>query len=624
MAGAQYPAVTAGGRDVAHSLTATTDVPVFVGPGERADVAVLVVTYNNAADVDRLVASLRAEAVGHRLRVVVADNASSDGTPARLARHPDLTAFGTGGNLGYAAGINQARRRAGEADALLVLNPDLTVLPGAISALLARLRHPGVGAVVPRVVDADGATYPSLRREPTPARALGEALLGPRWPGRPAWLAEVDHDPAGYLRAHPVDWATGAAVLVDRTVAEEVGDWDERFFLYSEETDFFLRVRQAGHEVWYEPTATVRHVQGGSGTSPALVALMDVNRVRYAAKHRSRAHARLLRFAVTLGEAARLTDPSHRSALRFLLDSGSWDRLPHAQPLPVPPDPATFPSGSVVIPAHDEEAVLARTLRPLAPLAAAGRVEVVVACNGCTDRTAEVAAGFDAVTVLEVPEASKVAALNAADRVAERWPRLYLDADIELPPAALRDLFLLLGTGSVPAARPPFVYDDRGASAVVRSYYRARRRLPGTNRSLWGAGAYALSEKGRDRFGEFPALTADDLFVDTLFDEDEVRVVDTLPVVVRTPRDLPGLLAVLRRTYRGNAELLRAVGEPAATGRAPRRRAPGGMVGQLARSVTGPRSAVDAVVYATLAVAARLLRRRTTAVGWERDVSSRR
>ena len=81
------------------------------------------------------------------------------------------------------------------------------------------------------------------------------------------------YDPAAYTHAHPVDWATGAAVLVTAAAADTVGPWDERFFLYSEETDYSRRLRDAGYEVWYEPSATVRHAGAGSGTAPALDAL---------------------------------------------------------------------------------------------------------------------------------------------------------------------------------------------------------------------------------------------------------------------------------------------------------------------------------------------------------------
>jgi len=102
----------------------TTPLPgQFVGPEGLADVAVLIVTYQSARDVATLVTSLRAETASQRLRVVVADNASTDGTLAALRAHPDVIVCPTGGNLGYAAGINVAARAAGQADALLVVNP---------------------------------------------------------------------------------------------------------------------------------------------------------------------------------------------------------------------------------------------------------------------------------------------------------------------------------------------------------------------------------------------------------------------------------------------------------------------------------------------------------------------
>ena len=585
----------------------------FVGPDDRADVAVLVVTYNSAEHVDALLASLRAEARDHRMRVVVADNCSDDGTLALVQRHRDVVAFSTGGNLGYAAGVNLARRRAGRAGSLLVLNPDLTVSPGAVAALRRRLARPGVGAVVPRIVDLEGRTALSLRREPSVARALGDAVLGDHLAHRPHWFSEVDRSPESYLHPHVLDWATGAAVLVDASVAEQVGDWDEGFFLYVEETDFFRRVRAAGHTVWFEPAATVRHVQGGSGASPGLTALANVNRVRYMERYASR-RAPAFRTAIALGEALRMARPDHRAALGALLHRTQWPDLPHAPSEESSAPGWALPSGSVVIPAHDEAAVLARTLRPIAPFAAMGSVEVVVACNGCTDGTAAVARSFDGVTVLELPEASKAAALNAADRVAVRWPRLYLDADVEISAQALHDLFAALAGGRLRAARPPFEYAlAADATPVVRSYYRARQRLFADGSQLWGSGAYAMSQAGRARFGDFPDLTADDLFVDSLFDEDEKAVVDTAPVRVHVPRDVAGLVPVLRRSYRGNRELAVAGGPPAAAGG----------VGRLLRSVRRPDHVVDAVAYGLLAVTGRTAARTSGYDGWERDDSSR-
>ena len=111
--------------------------------------------------------------------------------------------------------------------------------------------------------------------------------------------------------------------------------------------------------------------------------------------------------------------------------------------------PEAFPHGSVIIPAHNEAAVIARTLAPLAPLAATGQLEVIVACNGCSDNTAGIAGQFEGVTVLELEQPSKTAALNAGDAAASHWPRLYLDADVQISPGAVRAVLNALLSGQV-------------------------------------------------------------------------------------------------------------------------------------------------------------------------------
>ncbi|GAB3604653.1 hypothetical protein GCM10027413_00620 [Conyzicola nivalis] len=586
---------------------ASTATGRFVPEGESADIAIALVTYNSARHVGPLIESLRAEAETLRLRVIVADNGSTDSTRALVAAHPDIVAVETGGNRGYATGINLALSRAGDAEAVLVLNPDLEVERGAIAEMLRRLRMPGVGAVVPKVLAPDGTVYPSLRREPTIGRAIGDALLGSHGGDRPAFSSEIDTNAESYQHAHRVDWATGAAVLVRREVAELAGRWDSRFFLYSEETDYFRRLRDLGVDIWYEPHARVRHDQGGSGTSRALAALMAVNRVRYVRKHHSPGYAAGFHAVVILHELLRSYSGEHRNTLRVLLDQPSWRRLPHATRWPV--HPRSTPTGTIIVPAHNESAVIARTLRALTlPPSTA---EVVVVCNGCTDNTAEIARSFPGVRVVEIDRPSKAAALNAGDAAARSWPRLYLDADVEIHPGAVAAVFGELETGRVLAARPDFRYDTTGATMLVRSYYRARERMPSTDESLWGAGAYALSEAGHKRLGQFPDLTADDLIVDSLFVPGEKVVVPTEPVRVRTPRSLAGLLAILTRQRRGN------LGAPAQSTTTT-------TVIELLSSVRGPFALIDATVYAALtSVGRRRARRAGSANAWERDDSSR-
>jgi GT2 family glycosyltransferase len=588
------------------------------GKDRTYDVTAVIVTYNNRDSIGALLADLERERADLRIRIVVVDNDSRDGTFEVVAGYPDVVAVRGGGNLGYAGGINAARPHLGDTGAILVLNPDLRLDPGAVKALWRRLALPGVGISVPKILDEDGKTSLSLRFEPAVLRGLGEAVLGGRLAGRPDWLSEIDRSCESYRFAHAVDWATGACLMVRRDVAEKVGDWDERFFLYSEETDYMRRVREAGWNVWFEPGAIVRHEGGGSGQSPQLVALLAVNRVRYAEHYHGRMYATATRAVTLLGELARAgLSEGHRTAVRYLLSRSRWKTLPAATYTTVLENEPPGPWGAVIIPAHNEESVIRSTLAPLQPIAAAGKIDLVVAVNGSTDRTADYAGAFSGVRVLSLERPSKIAALNAAEAEVGSGPRLYLDADITITRRAVRDVLAVLRRGERLAARPPFRYDTKGATWPVRAYYRARERLPSSRRHLWGAGVYGLSEAGRSRFGLFPDIVADDLYVDSLFSDDEKLVVDTDSVIVRTPRTAAGLLAVLRRTYQGNRGVALEFSDLAG-----RQQSSSQTFRELLGSVRGPAGLVDAAVYAALAIAARLQSPQPTR--WERDETSRR
>jgi hypothetical protein len=286
--------------------------------------------------------------------------------------------------------------------------------------------------------------------------------------------------------------------------------------------------------------------------------------------------------------------------------------------------PGPGPLGSVVIPANDEALVIRRCLDALFKGFAPGGLDVVVACNGCADDTAAQASlSGHPVRVLELGVASKPAALRAGDSAALAFPRIYLDADVVLPGTAARVLLERLRAGAI-AGRPPIRYDSIGASAPVRSYYRARSRVPALLGSLWGAGVYGLSAEGRSRFGEFPDVVGDDLWVDRLFDPGEVEIVDCAPVVVTVPRRTPDLIRLLRRTYRGKAETGADLDGSA------RRTMPSTLrdLGRLAAA--GPGAAFDAAIYSAFAAGARLSLAAAEAAGgpptgarWERDDSSR-
>jgi len=295
----------------------------------RVDCGVIIVTYNSAGDLTRLLASLPLATEGLRIRTVVVDNASSDDTWDEILAHDDVLGVSAGANLGYAGAINLGRQYVEPCDSLLVLNADLILGPGSVVALSETLKQCNAGVAVPMILDEQGRLYLSLRREPTLIRGLGDACFGSRLAARPGWSSEMIHDRSVYLGAQMVEWASGAALLISDGCNRDVGSWDDgRFFLYSEETDFFRRARLAGHRCVYVPNARVFHRLGGSGTSPELSALMAVNRVRYYEKYHHRPASSVFRAVVGLGEMLRVAHPWNRLAFRTVLRRKSWAKLP--------------------------------------------------------------------------------------------------------------------------------------------------------------------------------------------------------------------------------------------------------------------------------------------------------
>lgn len=596
--------VDAPGHEVGPRTSATGST-TFVDAGEHADVTVVIVTYDSERYLSRLISSIRAAAGDLSLRTVVVDNASADRSVAVARQDRDVVVVESGGNLGYAGAINVALRHVGDCDAVLVLNPDLVVDSRCIAALHRRLRTSGAGVVVPRIVNADGSSYPSLRREPSITRALGDAALGGRGRRRPGWLSETVFDASAYEHAHEVDWATGAALLVDRRVADQVGDWDEQFFLYSEETDFFRRVRAAGHSVWYEPAALVQHDQGGSGTSVALQKLLAVNRVRYARKYGGRLGSLAFHGVVVVHEAVRATSPQHRAVLGTVASPATWPALPRAERFPSPRRVARA-RGAVLVHAHDDSTDIGRTLAHLAPLAAAPEVDVVVVTTGRRlDGAAEVARATPGVRVVEVAVSSTADALTVADAATDRWPRLYLDADAEITTAAVLDTLDALAGERVVAGRPHIEWDVRGSSPIVRAYYRAHGRLVSSEAAVRGAGVWGVSSAARDRLGASPM---DSLVVDERFSAEETTIVDTDAVRVRAPRTTSALVGTLRARARPDA--LRAAAARPST------------LSGLLRTVRGPVTAADATVFAALDLWSHRAARRRPATR-ERDASAR-
>lgn len=301
--------------------------------------AVVIVTYNSARVIRGCLASIPAALSGvpdHR--VIVVDNASSDDTLTTVRQAmPSATVVRQPSNGGFASGVNAGVAAAGECD-VLVLNADIRLEPGSVAVLREALGQPGTGIAVPALVDGTGGRLPSLRRRPTVLRALGEAVLGGPRAGRLPALGEVVTGGRRYDRPGLVDWATGAAWLVSRECLEAVGRLDERYFLYSEETEYMLRTADSGLAIRYQPAARAVHLGGEQSSSPRLSALATTNRVRLHRERHGGGAAAMMWLAVLLNEFVRalIRPPGdrerHRAGMRELLRMRRWPSPPTADP----------------------------------------------------------------------------------------------------------------------------------------------------------------------------------------------------------------------------------------------------------------------------------------------------
>jgi cellulose synthase/poly-beta-1,6-N-acetylglucosamine synthase-like glycosyltransferase len=211
---------------------------------------------------------------------------------------------------------------------------------------------------------------------------------------------------------------------------------------------------------------------------------------------------------------------------------------------------------SIVIPAHNEATVIARTLNSILSNKLDRPLQVIVVANGCTDDTAGVVRGFgDRVELIDTPTGNKSNALNLGDRAARYDLRAYLDADIELSPDALQKVVDAFKDPAVHMATPRARHVYRGYNPFLAGYYALWRSMPYVRNGAMGGGFYAIDKELRSRFPEFPAITADDKFARNLARPTERRVVDGCYATITMPQTFRDLLKVKTRWTYGNLEL---------------------------------------------------------------------
>ncbi|MCZ7527865.1 MAG: glycosyltransferase family 2 protein [Acidimicrobiia bacterium] len=274
----------AGARPVSRSRTG----------GPRADsgnpdLSIVIVTYNSRRHIGACLESLGQALCRYRFEIVVVDNASSDGTPDLVRSvSPDAVVVETGANLGFARANNRgiARTRGRH---VLVLNPDTVADPGSLDHLVELLdTDESIGIVAPRLLNLDRSDQGTARSFPTPAAALlgRRSPLTRLWPGNPwsrRYLIGREQPDSGVF---PVDWVSGACLMIRRELADRTGGFDEAFFMYWEDADWCRRVKDGGHQVVCEPRSKVLHDEGARRSPrPHQVRAFHESAYRYYAKH---------------------------------------------------------------------------------------------------------------------------------------------------------------------------------------------------------------------------------------------------------------------------------------------------------------------------------------------------
>lgn len=276
--------------------------------------------------------------------------------------------------------------------------------------------------------------------------------------------------------------------------------------------------------------------------------------------------------------------------------------------------------GAILIPAHDEERALPATLGVLLEGLPAD-VEVIVACNGCKDATAQLAREHEPrVRVLEIEEASKTAALRAAELEEPAFPRIYLDADIAISGSEVDLLLRALESGALAAEGVP-EFDLSSSTWAVRAFYSVWLALHGEAPGDVGCGLYALSREGRERFGEFPDVIADDGYVRAHFEPGEILHLEEVRTRIKAPRTIGFLIRIKTRSRLGLMQLAELFPDLWA-----RKRGSGRSLSNKARSLP-LRTWMGWPVYTYVQVATRVRARRQarsiSEYRWERDESTR-
>ena len=287
---------------------------------------IVIVSYRCRDMLRDCLSSLRAFTPAKGACVWVVDNASGDGTIEMLrGEFPEVELLASGENLGFSTANNLAIRR-GEAPYVLALNPDTRITEGALDHMLELMEsNSKIGISGCRLELTDGKFDHAARRSfPTPLGALAHFTRIGRWRKVPDRLAQYR---APTVESGPVDAVNGAFMFMRRKALDEVGLFDEGYWMYMEDLDLCYRFAQAGWVTWYEPGVTVIHIKAGSSgqyRSPRLNFAFHYGMFRFYRKHYAPSANFLVRPVIYFGIASKLGVSVLRNGCRRLLKRGRF------------------------------------------------------------------------------------------------------------------------------------------------------------------------------------------------------------------------------------------------------------------------------------------------------------
>jgi glycosyltransferase involved in cell wall biosynthesis len=208
---------------------------------------------------------------------------------------------------------------------------------------------------------------------------------------------------------------------------------------------------------------------------------------------------------------------------------------------------------TVIIPAHNEAAVIAQCLDSVVKQEAAENI--IVACNACTDNTAEIVKRYKGIRCIELEKASKTSAINEAEEFITSYPVFYIDADTCLGPEATHEVTCVMTSKRLLLAAPTPKINVSDSSWIVRAFYRVWLNLPYNKEGVVGTCSYVLTREGRERFAHFPEVISDDGFVRGHFEASEMANVESARIYINAPKDILSLIKIKTRARLGNMQL---------------------------------------------------------------------